>query len=63
MILTHSGTWWLRSESDKRWRAGGHVDALAFSAGMHPDAQQALDELKTKYGEPPEDLEYGGMKD
>jgi hypothetical protein len=56
------GSWWLDSKSDPRWNAQGrgYVGMLSIP----PDAQKAIDEIKKELGEePPEDLEYGYMKD
>ena len=55
------GTWWLKSEKDPRWNfeAKGHV-------GLFGKCQAAIDkeeELKKELGEPPDDLEFGYMKD
>lgn len=57
------GSWSLTSKSDPRWNCGGHVSALVVMAGLHPDAERALERLRERLGKPPEDLEYGCMKD
>ena len=57
------GTWWFSSKKDPRWDANGHTDALLFSAGLPKEAKEALEKLQESYGEPPDDLEFGGMKD
>ncbi len=56
------GCWWFASKADPRWNKQGHVETLSVTA-MPPEAQKALDELKEQLGEPPEDLEYGCLKD
>lgn len=56
------GTWWVSSKSDPRWRASGRarVGMFAKPAGVDP----AIAQLKTTIGEdPPDDLEWGYMKD
>lgn len=54
------GTWWIHSKTDERWRMEGRAIGSAFCC---PAADQALKELKAKYGEPPDDCEIGFMKD
>lgn len=56
------GSWSLSSFKDPRWNASGRDDILV-SAGICPAARQKIDELKTKFGPPPNDLEYSCMKD
>jgi len=56
------GSWWLNSPSDSRWNDQGrcHVGGLTLPA----DAQTSIDKNKKLLGiEPPEDLEWGYMKD
>lgn len=55
------GTWWFKSKSDPRWNTSGHASVGMFS--MTPDAKAALEVKKAELGEPPEDLEWGYMKD
>lgn len=57
------GTWWLVSEKDERWNCNGKTNNLLFLRGMPKEAEKALIILKKKYGNPPDDLEWGGMKD
>jgi len=57
-----SGSWWLRSQKDPRWNCDGRGDLL-FSAGLPKEAEAKIELLKKEYGEPPDDLEFGGMKD
>lgn len=56
------GSWWLISKSDPRWDANGETTWLV-SAGVCPEADAKIKELKAKYGDPPDDIEYGFMKD
>jgi len=54
-MFTHSGTWWVYSERDPRWNRSGHVDSLAM--GVRPkEAEDAIEDLKRKYGKIPSDL-------
>ena len=55
------GSWWLRSKSDPRWNSDGRTDVGGFV--MPDECKRKLEELKQKFGEPPEDLEWGYMKD
>lgn len=57
------GGWSFSSEKDPRWNCKGRARALAITAGLPPEAQEKLDELEARYGEPPDDLEYFCMKD
>lgn len=56
------GSWWLQSKTDKRWNAHGYSDAV----GMYSqplECREKQKELEELYGTPPEDLEWGYMKD
>lgn len=56
------GSWWLNSKSDPRWDCNGRgtVGGLVVPAA----ATEAMDRIKKELNEePPEDLEYGYMKD
>ena len=55
------GSWWLRSESDDRWNCDGK--ALVGSFMMPEECKQKIEALKKILGDPPEDLEWGYMKD
>lgn len=55
------GTWWLKSKSDPRWDVTGYGPVGGFV--MPDEAVQAKKKLEKKYGPPPEDLEFGYMKD
>lgn len=52
----------MKSKSDPRWNGSGRDDVGGFV--INEKAQEHIDKLKEKLGEePPEDLEYGCMKD
>jgi hypothetical protein len=55
------GTWWIRSEKDPRWNADGKGQVGMF--GRPAEAEAKVEELKKTLGDPPEDLEWGYMKD
>ncbi len=55
------GSWWINSKSDPRWNASGSGKVGLF--GMPEEAEKEIKRLKKKYGKPPEDLEFGYMKD
>lgn len=59
--MKRAGTWWLQSKSDSRWDTSGRAGVGGFS--IPTECQIELDRLKAKYGEPPEDLEWGYEKD
>lgn len=49
-------TWWLSSKIDKKWDFSGRCCCGGFV--MPKECEDKLEELKQKYGEPPEDLEW-----
>jgi len=57
------GVWWLRSVEDPRWNQSGETPSLSCTSEMPPEAVEALGKLKEQLGDPPDDLEFGGMKD
>ncbi len=57
------GSWWFDSETDKRWTFHGGRSSFITMADMTKEAKIKLAELKALYGEPPDDLSYGCMKD
>ena len=60
--VIREGSWWLSSKSDPRWDCQGRdvVGGLVCP----PAATEAMEKKKKELGEePPEDLEYGYMKD
>jgi len=56
------GIWWLTSKSDPRWDDEGRCNVGGF---MMPSAvTESINNCKKQLGEePPEDLEWGYMKD
>ena len=56
------GSWWLRSRSDPRWNSNGR-SACVSGFSMPTECKAKIEELKGIIGNPPEDLEYGYMKD
>lgn len=54
------GSWSLRSKKDPRWNCSGRGIVGGF---MCPEANDAIEKLKKKYGKPPKDLELSAMKD
>lgn len=56
-----SGTWWIASKADPRWKANGRGKVGMFA--KPPEVVAKIEELKRSLGEPPDDLEYGYMKD
>lgn len=56
------GSWSLHSLKDPRWNASGRDDIMV-SAGICPEAQRRIAELRAQLGAPPDDLEYSCMKD
>lgn len=61
--MMREGTCWLYSASDPRWnaRATGSV-GMFMQIEQSPLAPQYA-AFKAQYGEPPDDLEFGYMKD
>ena len=57
------GSWWLHSETDSRWNRQGRSSAVGGFV-MPQEATNAIEEMKKEFNEdPPDDLEYGYMKD
>lgn len=58
---TSGASWWVSSRKDPRWNGSGRCSRSLCSIGAACDEYIAT---KTKeLGEPPDDLEFGGMKD
>jgi hypothetical protein len=56
------GSWWVHSKSDPRWDCHGRDRVGGFACP--PNAEAAIEAKKRELGcEPPDDLEYGYMKD
>lgn len=60
--LATSGSWWIRSASDPRWNCDGHSEFVG-SFLIPEECENKIEKLKKKFGDPPEDLEWGYMKD
>lgn len=56
-----SGSWWLHSGKDSRWNATGRD--LVGGKSMPEKCRQKIEELKKELGDPPDDLEWGYLKD
>lgn len=56
------GSWWVRSKSDPRWNGGGRgtVGGFMKPPGVDKHIKNKRRELKA---EPPDDCEWGYMKD
>lgn len=61
MRLYSGGTYYFHSKTNKEWRVSDHVE-LFSCIGDDEWVKRKLEELKSKYGEPPEDLVYGTCK-
>jgi hypothetical protein len=60
--MIKEGTWWLISSTDSRWNKNGRCPVGGFQ--IPKEAQEHIDKLKKKLNcEPPDDLEFGYMKD
>lgn len=59
--MHREGTWWIESKTDKRWNCGGRAYASVLSASRL--IEDKIDELTRRYGDPPDDIEVGFMKD
>lgn len=55
------GSWWLKSKSDPRWNSSGRSYVGGFV--MPSECERRIEELKQELGDPPDDLEWGYMKD
>jgi hypothetical protein len=55
------GTWWVRSESDPRWNFEGR--ALVGMYGKPSGVDIHIAKMTPLLGDPPQDLEWGYMKD
>lgn len=56
------GTWWLKSESKPEWNANGqdYVGGFEICSGAREILERKRQELRE---EPPEDLEWGYIRD
>jgi len=58
--IIREGSWWLTSKKDSRWNAQGR--ARVGGLVIPEDCKKRVEELKRKFGKPPDDLEWGYMK-
>ena len=60
--LTREGSWWVSSKSDPRWDCQGSGSVGGFMCPS--EATATIERKKKELGEePPDDLEFGYMKD
>lgn len=59
--MPKEGTWWLESKNDPRWNITGRGIVGLFSRPAEADAW--VQQCCIRYGNPPEDLTFGAMKD
>jgi hypothetical protein len=62
MLGPKQGTWWVESKKDPRWNKSGRGVGLVCAGGPE-EMKQWIEECRKKYGEPPDDCDYGFMKD
>ena len=55
------GSWWLHSKKDSRWNDQGK--GIVGGLSVPREAQKSIERNKKLYGDPPDDLEWGYMKD
>lgn len=60
MFGLKSGSWWISSKSNPKWNKSGSCRCGGFA--MPEPAKEAIEELTKQLGPPPEDLEWGYMK-
>ena len=56
------GDWWLKSQKDPRWNCSGRSNCVGGFV-MPQELKDKIEELKEKFGKPPDDAEWGYMKD
>lgn len=62
MNLMREGSWWISSKLDPRWDDSGTGYVGGFVCPS--EAKSSIEKTKTELGiEPPDDLEFGYMKD
>ena len=60
--LATSGSWWIKCASDARWNCSGNSEFVGGFT-IPEECERKIEKLKQKLGDPPEDLEWGYMKD
>ena len=61
MKILVEGSWWMHSEKDPRWNATGR--GFVGGMAMPEECRKKLGELQAEFGEPPDDVEWGYLKD
>jgi hypothetical protein len=61
-MFNRPGGWWLDSKIDPRWNCNGSTKSCGGFV-MPTECELKIEQLKEQLGEPPDDLEYGYMKD
>lgn len=60
--MIKEGSWWLNSDKDPRWNCSGRGYVGGFECPS--EAKSEIERLKKELNEePPDDLEFGYMKD
>lgn len=60
--MLREGSWWLKSITDSKWNKNGRGTVGGFEVPQ--DAKDHIEKMKKKLKcEPPDDLEFGYMKD
>lgn len=62
MVGPKMGSWWVICKSDLRWDKSGRACGLVMLGGPQ-EMQEWIRQCTMKYGEPPEDIEIGFVKD
>lgn len=62
MFGPRQGTWWVISKIDPRWNASGRGYGLVCAGGPG-ETNDHLEYCRKRYGQEPDDLEVGFMKD
>ena len=57
------GTWRLSSRSDPRWNCERHSDCVIEYGPLPKELHSKIEELKSKLGKQPEDLEWSFRRD
>ena len=60
--MIRKGSWWISCKSDPRWKATGTSNFVGGFEMPH-ECKEAMEALKKQFGDPPDDAEWGYMKD
>lgn len=63
MFGSHPGVWYTLCKSDPRWDFNVYCEVVSVFGGPPKEFEDKITKLTEMYGKPPEDLEYGCMKD